>query len=135
MLAFVLLAVLASDPATCEELLEKHSCERAPAASEDDMKRAEVEYRAAYDERADAIDRCLPEYRSCRPTPEWEIFENAERAWNASRGARIACYQERWEGADTPEALLREINVVLLRARTAELRANVGRASARPGTG
>lgn len=103
------------------ELLHRYTQERAPAASEADLKRADAELNAAYRKRLAAMEPCDPEYRNCSPPLEPENLRNAQRAWIPYRDAWIAFYEHRWRGAAPPATLRREAAAALTRLRTADL--------------
>lgn len=102
------------------ELLERYTAERAPAASEADLKSADAQLNAAYRKRMAAIEPCNPEYQNCSPPLEPENLRDAQRAWIPYRDAWIAFYQERWRGAAPPDVLRREVATALTRLRTAD---------------
>lgn len=91
------------------ELLERYASERAPAASNADLKRADAELNAAYRKRL-----------ASEPT-ESDNLRAAQREWAPYRDAWIAWYQERWRGAASRDVLRREIATAMSKARAAEL--------------
>ena len=103
------------------DLLEAHSQERAPAASEADFKQADKELNAAYRKRLADIQPCDPEYESCEGPTESENLRSAQRVWIKYRDAWVAYYQDRWSGAASRDALRREIATRLTRERIKEL--------------
>jgi uncharacterized protein YecT (DUF1311 family) len=91
------------------DLLELYSNERAPAASQQEMKRADAELNAAY--------RRAMKYQ--QEEPEWvENMRAAQREWMPYRDAWIAFYQQRWRGKAPAETLRREIFTAITKART-----------------
>lgn len=98
--------------------IERWTGERAPAASEADLKRADGELNAAY--RAE-IKRIVDSGEES--IQFWNVnLRNAQRAWIKYRDAFADYYAARWKGTAPADALRREIVTQLTRDRTAELR-------------
>lgn len=103
------------------ELLERYAAQRAPAASQAALERADAKLNTTYRKRLAAIQPCDPEYESCAPPSETDNLRAAQRAWISYRDAWIAWYQSRWRGAATPDALRREIATVITNVRIEEV--------------
>jgi uncharacterized protein YecT (DUF1311 family) len=97
--------------------LERFSKQRARAASQAALKRADDELNAVYRAKQKELDEADDEIA------DWKTFlRAAQRAWIPYRDAFAAFYAERWRGKASPAELRREIVTELTRARAAELR-------------
>lgn len=107
---------------TFVEELEKFGNERASFATPSAFQDANRALNAAYQAGKTALSG--PEVAAFatpgKPLPE--TLRDAQRAWLRYRDAWTAFYRLRWQGAAPSEVLDREIQAVLSRQRTAELR-------------
>jgi uncharacterized protein YecT (DUF1311 family) len=95
--------------------LERFGRQRADAATQDTLKKADAALNAAY-KTAVAPDELDEDHAVS------DSLRAAQRAWIRYRDAWIAFYRLRWKDAAPPDALDREITAALTNQRTDELR-------------